>query len=1075
MRWINRKTLLAGTALASTLLVASVLSPSPAQAQTITIETQEQRNNSNKINDPTVGIEVEIENDSLSETNVDFDADLNFVMATAGDLDQSAGLDQSISIVSGILVNNSGEIDPLIGILTSVDNTNIDLANFGFVVVANAVAATGGNVTQVLGLNQANAVTSNVGLGNSGGIIAQGIGLFAPINNTTIDLTNFGIAIVANAVAATGGNVTQTATLNQSNAITTTVGFANSGNIGNPAVGILIDIDNQDFVLVNTGVVFLVNTIAATGGNVTQTAALNQTNAVTTNVGLNNSGRIDAGDTGILVDIDNDDITLGSIALDGNLNLIAATAGNLTQSIEIAQSNRVVNQIGIVNSGDIQAGNVGIGAVIDNDNITFGTIALNADLNIISATAGDVTQSSQVSQTNSLVNHIGIANSGNIQAGNIGIAAAIDNDDISFTNVAGTGVVSTGVVGGALSQTAAINQTNSIENSIAITNSGSVWGGNTGIFASIDPPVYAAVDAAITTINAGGTETVSQNFFITGSINIFNTGSITAGSLLAIDTDGAATTIVNTSGGVITGFIDLTDENDRFHNEANGTFEARLTSNFRGGTDLLTNAAGATIHATGTTSFINLNRFETQGLITMVDGREGDVFEISNTPGALDLVFVASGNSTLAVDTFLGGPGSISDEFIINGDVSGQTRLVVNNTNFGGGAAGAVIPVVFANGTVSPNAFFLPQPIDTGFFEYDLFFRPTGSGIFELRSFLGGGALLLPQLITAAQDTWHQTSSTWFDRTADLRVLLHGGTAPLAYNPTAKNADAGPHVGPVAPAVWARGSGAWLDRDNSESVTAFGNTYRYNLDRELDIIDFQLGLDLGKRDFLSDGDILVFGMLGGFVHADLDYKRLVRNFDFEGGQVGGYATYLNGGLFVDTLLNVHLMELETRTLGFPNSLDATTVGLRTDSGYRFGSFGRGAFIEPLATIAVLWADIDSFTNSGNQVSFDDDANVRGRLGLRVGTSYPVWGTTTVEPFVIGSLWGHLSGDNKATLVSSGTTFRFEDDLDDVWGEVSLGVNFFNPSAATAVFAKVDVTFGDDVDGIGGKAGMRVAW
>jgi hypothetical protein len=26
-----------------------------------------------------------------------------------------------------------------------------------------------------------------------------------------------------------------------------------------------------------------------------------------------------------------------------------------------------------------------------------------------------------------------------------------------------------------------------------------------------------------------------------------------------------------------------------------------------------------------------------------------------------------------------------------------------------------------------------------------------------------------------------------------------------------------------------------------------------------------------------------------------------------------------------------------------------------------------------------------------------------------------------------------------------------------------------------VFAKVDVTFGDDVSGIGGKAGMRVNW
>jgi len=30
-------------------------------------------------------------------------------------------------------------------------------------------------------------------------------------------------------------------------------------------------------------------------------------------------------------------------------------------------------------------------------------------------------------------------------------------------------------------------------------------------------------------------------------------------------------------------------------------------------------------------------------------------------------------------------------------------------------------------------------------------------------------------------------------------------------------------------------------------------------------------------------------------------------------------------------------------------------------------------------------------------------------------------------------------------------------------------------ASTSVFAKLDVTFGDDVEGVGGKAGMRVSW
>jgi outer membrane autotransporter protein len=279
--------------------------------------------------------------------------------------------------------------------------------------------------------------------------------------------------------------------------------------------------------------------------------------------------------------------------------------------------------------------------------------------------------------------------------------------------------------------------------------------------------------------------------------------------------------------------------------------------------------------------------------------------------------------------------------------------------------------------------------------------------VFELRSFLGQGAFVLPQLITASQDMWHSGSSTWFDRTADLRVLLNGGAAP-AEDPNAKYAEGTP-------------------------------------------------------------------ALGGFIHSDLDYDAINRIFSFDGGQVGGYATYLRGGLFVDTLVNVHLMQLDTRTLGFPNPLNATTVGVRTDSGYRFGSFHGGAFIEPLATISVDWADIDGFSQGGNKVSFNNDANVQGRLGLRVGTTTQLGYGITAEPFVIGSLWGNLSNDNQATLVSTGTTFILEDHLQDVWGEVSGGVNFFNPTASTSVFAKVDVTFGQDIDGVGGKAGMRVSW
>jgi autotransporter family porin len=96
---------------------------------------------------------------------------------------------------------------------------------------------------------------------------------------------------------------------------------------------------------------------------------------------------------------------------------------------------------------------------------------------------------------------------------------------------------------------------------------------------------------------------------------------------------------------------------------------------------------------------------------------------------------------------------------------------------------------------------------------------------------------------------------------------------------------------------------------------------------------------------------------------------------------------------------------------------------------------------------VVWSDLDDFALACNKVNFDDDPAVRGRLGLRVGTSTLAWSGTKMEPCVIGSLWGDLSCSRQATVVSGNTTFNFEDDPEDVCGEA--GVNLFNPSANTS--------------------------
>ncbi len=279
------------------------------------------------------------------------------------------------------------------------------------------------------------------------------------------------------------------------------------------------------------------------------------------------------------------------------------------------------------------------------------------------------------------------------------------------------------------------------------------------------------------------------------------------------------------------------------------------------------------------------------------------------------------------------------------------------------------------------------------------------------------------------------------------------------------------------PAIWVRAGGAQLNQGDTAGATAYGRSYNFNMGRDLEVMNFEFGIDLGKRDFLTDGDVLVFGVLGGAIQATLDYDQIVRQFSYEGGEVGVYATYLRGGFFVDTLAKADFLTLNPRDVrGFPDTLDDNNVGGRVDTGYRFGGFDGGMFVEPLATIAFAWANVEGFTKDGNSVEFEDETNVRGRLGLRVGTSMAAWEGATFEPFVIGSVWSTLGGTNSATLTSLGTTFpTFSDESTDVWGEVSAGVNFFVPNKQTSVFAKVDVSFGEDLDGVGGRAGMRYNW
>ena len=172
---------------------------------------------------------------------------------------------------------------------------------------------------------------------------------------------------------------------------------------------------------------------------------------------------------------------------------------------------------------------------------------------------------------------------------------------------------------------------------------------------SSDAIAAAATAGAIQIDNTGRCSGAGHGIFAQSdsTTTIVNSGSISAASLFAIDVFSGAANIVNT--GTITGYVTL-DAADTFTNQSGGTFEARLTSDFGAGRRFVRERVGRHRACHRRHSFVNLETFQNQGLISMLNGQVGDVFRISDLVGGTGLAFVASRASKLAVDAALGPP-----------------------------------------------------------------------------------------------------------------------------------------------------------------------------------------------------------------------------------------------------------------------------------------------------------------------------------------------------------------------------------------------------------------------------------
>lgn len=540
-------------------------------------------------------------------------------------------------------------------------------------------------------------------------------------------------------------------------------------------------------------------------------------------------------------------------------------------------------------------------------------------------------------------------------------------------------------------------------------------------------------------------------------------------SATAIVTDRGATTINNNNfllGTVLLGLklsFDDTLNNAGLWNSANGFNE------FGGGHDVVNNSG--TLRAADDpalpeeTSFSNLEVFNNSGLMTLVDGREGDTLQIIGAgTGYVGL------NGKFAVDAFLDPLGK-ADRLLIIGNSSGTTNLLVNLTNpIGSSPNFDGIPVITVIGANAADDFKLEGGVlNAGFFAWNL--KLEGDIYYLYTTGLGAGSYEFAAGITGARDLWYQTTGTLLQRQADLHALL-AGTQVTPVADFSEPVEPTP-VGHVTPGLWFRAVGGYLERDQDVGNNAV-------TDRNQEIYGLYAGFDSGTENLREQGDALMFGLFGGYVTSNLDFTSTNTKWDYEGPSVGAYATYLDHAFYADLMVKADFLDVDIDASGIAPAADdvdtdVLNLGGQIDTGYKV-PLVRGLFVEPQATLAVVHTEIDDIDDIfGGAVDFEDETSVRGRLGLRLGHEFTAGNQLIYSSDVTASVWEEFAGDNEVTVAAplfAATTVA--DDPGETFGDVSLGFSVLSPEGWSS-FLRANYQFSQDYDAFAGNAGLRFTW
>jgi len=238
----------------------------------------------------------------------------------------------------------------------------------------------------------------------------------------------------------------------------------------------------------------------------------------------------------------------------------------------------------------------------------------------------------------------------------------------------------------------------------------------------------------------------------------------------------------------------------------------------------------------------------------------------------------------------------------------------------------------------------------------------------------------------------------------------------------------------------------------------------------------QLGLDTGRLNWGGTGWNAHFGVLGGGVHANADEQFSGSNVKLDATFAGVYGVLVNGPMFLNATARYDWLsgQVTDAAAGFMgSSLDGQSVNVTANAGYHYQLFSQW-FVEP--TVGVNWTQTNlgslSTTGGSGALSFGTLDSVLAHAGARVGTTFQVSNGLILQPFGTIGVWHEFGDDFNATFASGGVADSLSLARVGTFYQGGGGVAFQMPGSNFTGFARVDVDWGDKLNGQSLVGGLR---